>query len=115
MTRKKFEIFHYRSKAEKIACRILQVILVLLLSFYIYIYMHADPEALKLQGIALLITVACILFSPAVVFEGWLVISIIRQGASFLNVALLIAICTYINYVLGRYGLLGAWILFRKR
>lgn len=109
------EKLHFRSKVEKVLFYTLTLVAVAILAFGIYIYLEADPEALKIQGIALLITVACILFSPAVVFEGWLVISIIRQGASFLNVALLIAICTYINYVLGRYGLLGAWILFRKR
>ena len=113
--KKKFEIFHYHSKAEKIACRILQVIFVLLLSFYIYIYAEADPEALKIQGIALLVTIACVVFGPVLVFETWLTIGIIKRGASLSNVLLLIGICLYINSVLNTYGLLGAWILFRKR
>lgn len=109
------EKLHFRSKVEKVLFYTLTLVAVAILAFGIYIYLEADPEALKLQGIALLITAGCVLFSPIVVFEGWLVLSIISQGASFLNVALLIIICAYINYVLGRYGLLGAWILFRKR
>ena len=109
------EKFHFRNKAEKILFYALVIVAIMLLTFGIYIYLIADPEALKLQGIALLISIACILVGPVIVFEGWLVISVISKGASFLNVLLLIAICTYINHVLGRYGLLGAWILFRKR
>ena len=111
----KFEIFHYHSKAEKIVCRILQVILVLLLSFYIYILAEADPEALNIQGIALLVTIACLIFGPVLVFETWLTVGIIKSGASLPNVLLLIGICIYINSVLNTYGLFGAWILFRKR
>ena len=107
--------FHFRNKAEKVLFYVLSAVLVVLFAFYIYIYLEADPEALKTQGIALLVTIACVLFGPALVFEGWLVISIIKEGASFPNVLLLIAICAYINHVLGSYGLLGAWILFRKR
>jgi hypothetical protein len=113
--KKKFEIFHYHSKAEKIVCRILQVILVLLLSFYIYILAEADPEALKIQGIALLVTIACVVFGPVLVFETWLTVCVIKDGATLPNVLLLIGICLYINSVLNTYGLLGAWILFRKR
>ena len=109
------EKFHFRNKAEKVLFYALVMVAVIILAFGIYFYMISDPEALKIQGIALLVTIACILVGPMIVFEGWLVISIIIKGASFLNVLLLIAICTYINFVLGRYGLLGAWILFRKR
>ena len=113
--KKKFEIFHYHSKAEKIVCRILQVILVLLLSFFSYIYAEVDPEALKTQGIALLVTIACVVFGPVLVFETWLTVCVIKDGATLPNVLLLIGICLYINSVLNTYGLLGAWILFRKR
>ncbi len=113
--KKKIEIFHYHSKTEKIACRILQGLFIILLSLYIYIYAEADPEALKIQGIALLVTIACIIFGSILVFETWLTVGIIKRGASLPNVLLLVGICIYDNSVLNTYGLLGAWLLFRKR
>ena len=105
---------HFKNKFEKVLFYSLVGLAAAMLVFYIYIYATADPEALKIQGIATLVVIACIIFGPALVFETWLVVSIIQQGASFLNVMLLIGICLYINTVLSRYGLLGAWILFRK-
>ena len=113
--KKKFEIFHYRSETEKIICRILWVVFFLLLGFCICILAEVDPEALKIQGIALLVTIACVVFGPVLVFETWLTVGIIKRGATLPNVLLLIGICIYINSVLNTYGLLGAWILFRKR
>ena len=85
-----------------------------LLAFYIGIYAVADPEALKTQGIALLVTIACIVFGPVTVFETWLLVGVIKRGAEWYNVLLLIGIFLYINTALDRYGLLGAWIMFRK-
>ena len=113
--KKKFEIFHYHSETEKIVCRILWVIFFLLLGFCIVMLAEADPEVLKTQGIALLVTIACVVFGPVLVFETWLTVCVIKDGATLPNVLLLIGICIYINSVLNTYGLLGAWILFRKR
>ena len=105
---------HFKSKFEKVLFYILVGILVTLLAFYIGIYAMADPEALKMQGIALLVTIACVVFGPVTVFETWLLVGVIKRGAEWYNVLLLIVIFLYINTALDRYGLLGAWIMFRK-
>ena len=47
------EKFHFRNKAEKVLFYVLSPVLVVLFAFYIYIYLEADPEALRTQGIEL--------------------------------------------------------------
>ena len=106
--------FQFKSEFEKALFYVLVGILVMLLAFYIGIYAAADPEALKLQGIALLVSIACIVFGPVTVFETWLLVGAIKRGAEWYNALLLIGIFLYINTALDRYGLLGMWILLRK-
>lgn len=115
MTEKKFEWFYFRNKAERTLFYILVIIAVLLFAAGIYFYLISDPEALKIHGIALLVTVACIIFGPALVFETYILWEIIKQGATVSTIIMYILICSYINKVISKYGLLGAWILFRKR
>ena len=105
---------HFKSKFEKVLFWILVVIAVALLSFTIYFLAISDPEALKLHGIATLVLIACVIFGPVTVFETWLLVGVIKRGAEWYNVLLLIVIFLYINTALDRYGLLGAWIMFRK-
>ena len=115
MTEKKFELFYFRNKTEKTIFYILVVITLIIFAAGIYFYLISDPEALKVQGIALLVTIACIIFGPALVFETYMLWEIIKQGATVSTIIMYILICSYINKVISKYGLLGAWILFRKR
>ena len=75
---------------------------------------EANPGYFLRVGSFLLVIVACIVFGPALVFSAWLVISVIQRGASLYVIIGVIALCIYVNAVLARYGLLGAWLLFRK-
>lgn len=105
----------FRSRFEQRIFYILVGIAVAMLAFYIGIYATADPEALKIQGIATLVLIGCLMFGPVTVFEAWLTVGVILKGVSWPNVLLLIGIFLYINTMLNRYGLLGAWIIFRKK
>lgn len=107
--------FQFKSDFERTLFCVLVGVAVAALTFTLYFLAISDPEALKIQGLALLVVIACVVFGPALVFETWLVTCVIRDGISWPNVLLLIGICLYINTVLDRYGLLGAWLLFRKR
>ncbi len=102
---------HFKNKFEKVAFYILCCIAAALLAFYIW---ALSPEARRIQGIALLVTIACVVFGPVLVFSAWLVVSVIQRGASPYVIIGTIATCIYVNVVLARYGVFGAWMLFRK-
>ena len=57
--RKKSELFYFRNKTERTIFYILVVIALIIFATGIYFYLISDPEALKVQGIALLVTIAC--------------------------------------------------------
>lgn len=112
--RKKLELFYFRNKTERTIFYILVVITLIIFATGIYFYLISDPEALKVQGIALLVTIACVIFGPGLVFETWLIITCVKKGATAYEVIMLIVLCLYVNSILDKYGLLGVWILFRK-
>ena len=112
---KRFEIFHYHSKAEKIICRILQGIALVLWAFFSYLWI--DIYGWGSYEICLLIITSAFLFGLggmlllfSEVFIGWLWVS--EYGAS--DLWLYIGACIIIDLVISRYGAFGAWMLFRK-
>lgn len=107
--------FQFKSDFERTLFCVLVGIAVAMLTFTLYFLAISDPEALKMQVVVLLVAIACVIFGPLLVFETWLVSCVIKDGTTWPNVLLLIGICLYINNLLDRYGLLGAWMLFRKR
>lgn len=114
----KTKLLHFNSKREKVLFWICVPIGVLTLAALIWTEVVMEeiyPGHIGRLAIATLVIIACVVLSPAVVIEAWMLWEIIRSGLSFPNIVLFLIICSYVNRILSRYGVLGMWILFRKR
>lgn len=118
--KEKKELIHFKNKFEKVMFYILVMIYVALVSFMAFIYWQIGDyfNMVCVLLFPLIMFAVLILFGTGliwIVLEGYIGYQIIKQGLPFPNLILYIGICCYINSVVSDYGLLGIWLLFRKR